>query len=96
MGWLVETRPKAKHERLNINAGLASNPRQHPLLEGAHFGEHSVGLGPLEIEIDRGDAEIAQRVDVADDVLLAAGKQAALAIRSGWRQCFAIALDPVG
>src|SRR6266540_4676513 len=70
-------------------------PRQHPLAEGAHLGEYAIGLGPLEIEIDRRDPEIAQRADVADEIGVSAGEKPALAVGGLRRHCVAIALDAV-
>ncbi len=34
--------------------------RQHHLLEAAHFGDRGGGIGPLEIDVDSADAEVAQ------------------------------------
>src|SRR5580700_6924495 len=51
--------------------------RQHPLTERAHLADDFALFRAFEIEVDRGDAEIFERVDVADDVGGAAGKQPA-------------------
>src|SRR5882762_11473091 len=49
------------------------NLRQHALAEGAYLGDHVLGCGPVEIEIDRGDAKIAQRTNVGNEIGVAAG-----------------------
>ena len=72
------------------------DPRQDAVAEGAHLCDDVVGPGSLEIEVDRGDAEFAQGADVRNEVGVAAGKQAAVAVRGGGRNGIAIALDAVG
>src|SRR5580704_17728784 len=63
-----------------------SDPRQHPLAEGAHLGEYGFLLRPLEIEIDRADAKVLEGMDVAYDIAVAAGKEPALAVGGTRRQ----------
>ena len=46
---------------------LRSDPRQHPFAEGAHCGDDRFLARALEIEIDRANAEIAQRSDIVDE-----------------------------
>src|SRR2546423_14346707 len=58
-----------------------SDLRQYALAEGTHLGDDIVGRGPLEIEIDRGDAELAQGMNIGDEIGIVAGKQPAIAVR---------------
>jgi len=78
------------------SVGLRSDPRQHPFAESAHCGDDRFFVGALEIEIDRANAEIAQRSDIVDELGVAAGEQPSLAIGGARRHRIAVALDPVG
>src|SRR6516165_6758590 len=62
------------------SVGLRSDPRQHPFAEGAHCGDDRFFVWALEIEIDRANAEIAQRSDIVDELGVAAGEQLLLPI----------------
>src|SRR4051812_3029277 len=66
--------------RLRGHDGYRSDLRQHVLAEAAHIVDHRVGRIAAEAEIDRDDAEIAQRPQVAGDRRIVAGAEPTLAV----------------
>src|SRR5580704_4417376 len=53
---------------------------QHVLAEAPHIGDDLIRAGAVKAEIDRSDAEILECTQIADDRVVAAGEQAAVAI----------------
>src|SRR5260221_9682752 len=64
----------------------------HGGAKSLHLGQYGVDRGSPEIDVDRADAHLLQRAEVLDQVGLAAGEQASLAVRRLWRHRGAVAL----
>jgi hypothetical protein len=75
--------PEWRHDQLTTAAFVAAHTSD--ILEAAYLGERGVGLGPLKVDIDGTDPEIAQCLQIANDVGGVAGKEAAFAVRCGPR-----------
>lgn len=65
MGGLVEQRPRGVNQADSL---CGSQARDDLLLKPAHLGERGFGIGPVEVDVDRLDPEIAQGRQITRDI----------------------------